>query len=355
MNTSKDHSAEPRMPRGGTRFDPSRPPLSTLRQTRPERVICQAVRLMTAEFIFAAGDRIGLRRERRRLACHIRQIAMYVCHVALQMTMTTIGDGFGRTARRSPMPAPWSRTAAMIAISTSSSAPSSASRCSPSAISARWPMTENATKAVSQLLRFLKSLPPAGGQICATSAPKTGSSVATLELQTPTARLRVAPAILLLAARQGLIARDGARIRPLPEAQAFIARHETPEPDFARPHRDLTEATIAIGDETARVTRNLSESPLSALERLKGRAGEAYFPREAVAAGERLHADFTRGQLQPQITMRFEPRLGTNVKGARAASPTSPTQPSPPGSASTAPSQPSVPSSPALRWTSAVS
>ncbi len=41
-------------------------------------------------------------------------------------------------------------------------------------------------------------------------------------------------AILLLAARQGLIARDGARIRPLPEAQAFIARHETPEPDFAR-------------------------------------------------------------------------------------------------------------------------
>ncbi len=96
MNTSKDHSAEPRMPRGGTRFDPSRPPLSTLRQTRPERVICQAVRLMTAEFIFAAGDRIGLRRERRRLACHIRQIAMYVCHVALQMTMTTIGDGFGR-------------------------------------------------------------------------------------------------------------------------------------------------------------------------------------------------------------------------------------------------------------------
>ncbi|HWU61770.1 MAG TPA: helix-turn-helix domain-containing protein [Ensifer sp.] len=73
-----------------------RPPHTILRDTRPERVICQSVRLMTAEFLFVSGDRIGMRRERRRLACHIRQIAMYVCHVALQMRMTTIGEGFGR-------------------------------------------------------------------------------------------------------------------------------------------------------------------------------------------------------------------------------------------------------------------
>jgi chromosomal replication initiation ATPase DnaA len=26
----------------------------------------------------------------------VRQIAMYVCHVTLQMTLTAIGDGFGR-------------------------------------------------------------------------------------------------------------------------------------------------------------------------------------------------------------------------------------------------------------------
>jgi len=166
------------------------------------------------------------------------------------------------------------------------------------------------------LLRFLKSLPPAGAELC---APAPGAGTATLELATPSARFRVEPAILHLAARQGLIARQGARIRPLPEAQNFIARHTTPESDFARPHRDLAEATIAIDGETQHVTRNLSESPLSALERLKGRAGESYFPREAMAAGERLHADFTRGQLQPQITMRFEPRLGTSVKGGRGA------------------------------------
>lgn len=66
------------------------------RTSRPERRICQAVRLMTAEFLFACSDRISVRRERRRAACHVRQIAMYVCHVALQMKMTTIGEGFGR-------------------------------------------------------------------------------------------------------------------------------------------------------------------------------------------------------------------------------------------------------------------
>ncbi len=216
-------------------------------------------------------------------------------------------------------------------------------------------MTENATKAVSQLLRFLKSLPPAGGQICATSAPKTGSSVATLELQTPTARLRVAPAILLLAARQGLIARDGARIRPLPEAQAFIARHETPEPDFARPHRDLTEATIAIGDETRARHPQPLRIPAFRARTPEGQGRRGLLPPRGRRRGERLHADFTRGQLQPQITMRFEPRLGTNVKGARG------------GVADLSDSAVaarlrvnralarSVPSSPALRWTSAVS
>lgn len=165
-----------------------------------------------------------------------------------------------------------------------------------------------------RLLHFLKALPCAGAEV---RAPAEAASATIVELATPTARLRVEAGILALAAREGLIARDGARIRPLPEATAFIARHAATEPDFARPHRDLVETVIAVDGETARVSRNQSESPLAALERLKGRAGESYFPREAIAAGERLHADFTRGQLQPQITMRFEPRLGTSVKGAR--------------------------------------
>lgn len=96
MIASNDQDRETRAAHGGSRASELRPPLSTLHETRPERVICQSVRLMTAEFLFVSSDRIGMRRERRRLACHVRQIAMYVCHVALQMRMTTIGEGFGR-------------------------------------------------------------------------------------------------------------------------------------------------------------------------------------------------------------------------------------------------------------------
>lgn len=58
--------------------------------------ICQAVRMLTAEFLLVGCEKVGMRRERRRMACHIRQISMYVCHVTLQMKLTAIGRGFGR-------------------------------------------------------------------------------------------------------------------------------------------------------------------------------------------------------------------------------------------------------------------
>lgn len=80
--------------------DTRRPPrrgMAVIGQTGlTPRAVCQSVRLLTAEYLFVGADRIGFRRERRRIACHIRQIAMYVCHVALRMTMKSIGEGFGR-------------------------------------------------------------------------------------------------------------------------------------------------------------------------------------------------------------------------------------------------------------------
>jgi hypothetical protein len=163
------------------------------------------------------------------------------------------------------------------------------------------------------ILRFLKTLPPGGARLAGAAAPK-----AQLELSWPDGCLRVEASVLAAAARAGLVARDGNAIRPLPEAAAFIARHEADGGlDFAAQHRSLAKDAVAVEGESERVTRNLAESPLGLLERLKGQRGEAYFPRDAIAAGERLHADFTRGQLQPQITMRFEPRLSQTVKGAR--------------------------------------
>jgi hypothetical protein len=40
-------------------------------------------------------------------------------------------------------------------------------------------------------------------------------------------------------------------------------------------------------------------------------------PEAALSAGERLLADFTRGQLQPRVTASWEPRLSSRGSGGR--------------------------------------
>jgi len=57
---------------------------------------CRVVRQVTAEMVMLVGERVPLRRDRRRTSCHVRQISMYVCHVVLQISLTDIGHSFGR-------------------------------------------------------------------------------------------------------------------------------------------------------------------------------------------------------------------------------------------------------------------
>ncbi|MFN7104018.1 MAG: helix-turn-helix domain-containing protein [Pseudorhizobium sp.] len=61
-----------------------------------DRTICRVVRHMVSELLLLLGDRMLVRRDRRRLACHVRQISMYVCHVALRMPQHDIAVAFGR-------------------------------------------------------------------------------------------------------------------------------------------------------------------------------------------------------------------------------------------------------------------
>jgi hypothetical protein len=64
------------------------------------------------------------------------------------------------------------------------------------------------------------------------------------------------------------------------------------------------------------VRRNLQESPLFPLLRLKEKDGRCFLPEQAVAAGERLAADFDFAGLQPRITASWEPRLSSRSSGA---------------------------------------
>lgn len=60
------------------------------------RSVCQAVRAVAGEIISLTGPKGADARDERFALSHVQQIAMYVCHVGLRLTMTDIARGFGR-------------------------------------------------------------------------------------------------------------------------------------------------------------------------------------------------------------------------------------------------------------------
>lgn len=68
------------------------PPSSTL----PVDAVCRIAQELTTEMVMLVGGRLLARRDRRRMLCHVRQIAMYVCHVGLQISHDDIAGAFGR-------------------------------------------------------------------------------------------------------------------------------------------------------------------------------------------------------------------------------------------------------------------
>lgn len=60
------------------------------------RIVCQTVRQLVCEMVLLASHRLPLRTARRRTGCHARQVAMYVCHVALRIPMGDVALAFGR-------------------------------------------------------------------------------------------------------------------------------------------------------------------------------------------------------------------------------------------------------------------
>lgn len=113
----------------------------------------------------------------------------------------------------------------------------------------------------------------------------------------------------------GLLAERDGTVAATPQASAFLRRALlSRETGFQDQHREIAETVDAATGIRYRVNR--AESPLGAMARLKEKSGSAFLPPEALATGERLHADFTRAGLQPRLTMVYEPRLSATAKGA---------------------------------------
>ncbi|MGO3929575.1 DUF6456 domain-containing protein [Rhodopseudomonas pseudopalustris] len=86
---------------------------------------------------------------------------------------------------------------------------------------------------------------------------------------------------------------------------------------FRAQHLTLAERQIMTAEGIASVTIDDGESPLAWLARRKGRDGRSLISSHQFVAGERLRADFTRGNLSPRVTSNWGAPTGR--AGSRGA------------------------------------
>jgi hypothetical protein len=125
----------------------------------------------------------------------------------------------------------------------------------------------------------------------------------------------VAADVVASCIRRGLAVRRGDRLFATREARSWLRRFlSAREEAFLDQHRTVERAELVRGEEREVVTINVTVSPLSALARLRDRAGAAWLSPDAVMAGERLARDFHYGALQPRVTQSYEARVGERVR-----------------------------------------
>ncbi|MBO9123200.1 MULTISPECIES: DUF6456 domain-containing protein [unclassified Rhizobium] len=124
--------------------------------------------------------------------------------------------------------------------------------------------------------------------------------------------------IIAEARASGLIEEQGDLLRASNQARAYLRRAAAEADEvFLTQHAEIETSAREVDGVVRRLRVNKDESPLASIERLKDRDGAAFMPEAAIKAGERLHADFTRAQLQPRVTASWEPRLSSRASGGR--------------------------------------
>jgi hypothetical protein len=127
-----------------------------------------------------------------------------------------------------------------------------------------------------------------------------------------------APDLVARLVSDGLLAPSPEGLTATAETVAWLRRDlcDAPDEAHATQHRTVAVDTLILPEGRQVVRRNLQESPLFPLLRLKEKDGRPFLSHEAVTAGERLAADFDFAGLQPRITASWEPRLSSRNTGA---------------------------------------
>jgi len=100
---------------------------------------------------------------------------------------------------------------------------------------------------------------------------------------------------------------------------AWLARHEQSDLGFRAQHGEMRRE--AVEDEnrvTHRLWRDAAESPLSWLRSRRNKDGSPLIDDMQFAAGEKLRADVTRGQLMARTTANWDASVASGRRGADA-------------------------------------
>lgn len=81
-------------------------------------------------------------------------------------------------------------------------------------------------------------------------------------------------------------------------------------------HRELGTAHVEVNGEAGEAVVNLAESPLAQLMRFKTKHGVPFLSRAEFEAGERLRADYTRGQIMPRLGANWTASVASGRRGA---------------------------------------
>jgi len=103
----------------------------------------------------------------------------------------------------------------------------------------------------------------------------------------------------------GLTEHDGSNFRILPIGISTLHKMLHPDEEHVNPGINLSKSELKSDGEFHPVIRNLSESPLSRLFLRKTKNGDRYLSQDEFLAGEKLRADFEKGNLQPNISANW--------------------------------------------------
>lgn len=124
-------------------------------------------------------------------------------------------------------------------------------------------------------------------------------------------RLSVSGPVLADLIRRDLVRLHGEAVELTRDGHAGASRSAAAGDGFAAQHRDLAAEAIMVDGEPQPVIVNHNESPLSALARRRDRSGAPFLEPREHRAGERLRADYTRGQMLPRLGANWEAHVAS--------------------------------------------